>query len=456
MEGVVALFRAALVIFIALEKRLRGIYTIENFIKAVHSYVSSIKNVKQFQNHMNEIYINRDILDRIRSTLYQIKHQHMARLIIKNKPVEDCNDNSPYCFESDEFLHVNDSDFIIRVNNLIGNLKVSYFNPFYGKKLVDKLNKLSLPPLAKKRGDAKVRYSVMNPHDFDLVEAQKLQILPLKQPRISNAITHSLFKDLGKDDRLSDVLDQLLQDDSMSRFENTVDIEPDKKVVDEQALVNRGSSLSGLSCFNDNKDNRKQTFITIHNSCHDVLCFRTKHVCTIEDIESENQNILERLKRNFFNKVATTIINYLGSSIANYLRRKKYHTKNHQKKISNQIKVNPLTLKTTYKLRRTSFDVKKQKRFLSLNLRRPKHFEIGFRRRKTNINLPFTKRLSFNDMSMQNKRDPFLVLENHDNKTMVDDFFDTFDKRYKLSINDYRDSKSPGVRAEKVGIRQFI
>lgn len=455
MEGTIALLRASLVIFNSMGGLLKQIYTFEHSIEAINNYINNIRDTTRFQKDMNAIYMNKTILERIRNTIYNIEHDRFASQNYKNKPKETCNEMTPYCFASDEFFQNRCSDYVIKINNIIGNLKASYFNPFYGKKLVDKVKKLSLPPRIMNIVKDKKGLSVAHILDFDIKNQVKKLHTSIRDGKIEDLLKDDIFKSQQDDDRFSDLMEEDFNEQSIT-ISFTVDREPEKKVVNEQILVNRGSSLSGLSSYKYHKDNIKNLPLLIQTDCNDILCFRTSHGCDLLELESENQSFLDKTKQVFFDKVNQNLMNYLGSTITNHIKRGNKIALDLNKPGFKNKKPNALALKPSYKLRRTSFDVKKQKKFISLNLKRPRHFDLESKKHQAHLYYPRKQTLRVLEMSMQYKIDPLAFLETNDVKTTEDDFFDTFDKRYKFSMNDYLDFQSPRLKPNRMGIKHLI
>ena len=449
-EGSITLFRAALVIFIAMERELLGIFAFDGFIKAVQSRVKELKDVDRFREQMNEIYINDDIIERLRNTLLRKEEGRASLQRLKSKPIEICNEMTPYCFVSDEVTQNHGADFVVKVNNVTENIKANYFNPFYGKKLADKFNKLSLPPLVTKLTNERRRYSMADPRDYIIKEEKRVVHSPTRHRKISNVINESLLRPQNDNTRLSEALDKVLDDDVVYSYDYTVEIEPGKKAVDEQILFNRGSSLSGLSSYRNIKEQAKQLPITMETECYDLLCSRTKHYCELVELNSDHRQLLARTKQIFFDKVNASVANYLGSKITAYITSLPYRTLQPGKGARSPHKARALDIKPTFKLKQTSFDAKRPKRFLSLHLKRPKHFETRSKKRATQL-FSMPKRPSLlMSMSMQHKPEPYVQLDQPDSKVIEEDFFKTFEKRYKFSMNNYLDVNSPLIQPEKV------
>lgn len=420
---------------------LRNIKTFEEFIQLTNEFTDSFTDMDLFRRHLNSVFINKDIIDKIRKTLSRIENAKFRKRLLSSKPAENCNEETPYCFTGRESVCNDNMEFVLKIETLLSDIKTIYFNPYFGQKLTNKVSKLSQPVKVIQIPHDHRRYTEMNFQNYQAIIIDNVEVIN-KSENSNRILNESLFDKNTKSDEFDNIINHIIDDKDVSLYTDHLDAQHVKKVIDEEALINRSSDSS----INDNIEVNKGKLDSILNNIRgyhtNVVCFRTRHKCYLEQRDIGNKSILATVKSQFFVRSNKRLLKHLGKSIERYL--KNTDKKKSVKPCKDQREEGRYSnLMTKHKPRRTSFELKRRPRFYSYEENKTKD-DID-RYNKLKLNEAKGKKNSSNTRKQKEfeKIGPFQILNLESDKILQDELFDQFDKQYQMSFGDLMDIKSP-------------
>lgn len=131
VEGAIAFFRTGLVLLKLLTKDLKNIRDVSEFTMAFEKKVRSLTDIEKFRVRMQDLYINRDLMEVCRTNNIENKQNKFYESPNQRvRGFEKCQENAPYCHWERNAKFKVYQDYLIRVFSLSENIKFNFFDPF--------------------------------------------------------------------------------------------------------------------------------------------------------------------------------------------------------------------------------------------------------------------------------------------------------------------------------------
>ena len=131
-----AYFRACITIFDLMEKEIYKLTDISGFLVLVEDFISNFTNYAIFKQLMEQTYINKDLLSKVRESLIIKEQARYEKMAGESDPAEVCNENTPYCFTNNRKIFIDNNNITLMSESITDNLKINYFNYLDGNKLM--------------------------------------------------------------------------------------------------------------------------------------------------------------------------------------------------------------------------------------------------------------------------------------------------------------------------------
>lgn len=97
-------------------------------VSYINKFVSEFKDVQLFKEHLRNFYINEKLVHHIRRGLIVRETMRYHRSIRRRSNIEPCVISSPYCFFKKDSIFNNDTNIVMRSEDVLINLKPNYFD----------------------------------------------------------------------------------------------------------------------------------------------------------------------------------------------------------------------------------------------------------------------------------------------------------------------------------------
>lgn len=258
-----------------------------------HSLEESVDLLK-FTKVLNSTYIDKDIVEKIRSICFAGLNADF------NKKTKRKGKN----YQS-----------VIKASDITDNLLPVYFNPFFGKKLTDKLNVLSkkpgclvVPKNHKNYSNLKISFQ-----EEDKSAVISTNTINEQEIELENS-NHCILKNLEPEEKegLNDIFDFIDQDKDISKYSFKFEEKQGMRKVNEFVLINRRSDTDKLKT---RKNSLFRPSSPIKEDC-DTLIYRFQN----------QQNKKSPEKETFFDKTNKALSDF--HSLQNQEKTKKEAQKN--------------------------------------------------------------------------------------------------------------------------------
>lgn len=252
MEGGTGLYKVVMSLFVCLKRDLLDLDSEEKIRLGLEKLLCNQKRLEQIEKRTTTIFLYKEIIEKVRTSFFDVlnsKHNNKKQKETYKKPA------------------------MLRIKDFTKNLKVRYFDPFYGKKLDDKLKNLSKKPNCLIVPKDYKDYSNINvfhvDHDKSVVMSTNTENEPENSVRSNN---DNILKRLEFDDKKSGfgmIFDCIDQDKDISGYNIKFEEENAKLKVNEKNLINRpGHSLNG------HRSRKVSIFGRMDNNLDDMVIYR--------------------------------------------------------------------------------------------------------------------------------------------------------------------------------------
>lgn len=353
LEGVIAYFKVCIVIFGLVENLLLKITDFGEFFGFFDKFLVSYTDYAGFKTSLDSVFINKELLNKARFTLIS-KETILFKKSFNNNATEKCNTNSPYCFVKKEEVFSEYVNFATKEYNIVDNLKASHFNPYAepGNKIYYNSSALLFHSHFKEfSNDSKTK---------DNSKPEMGSMTDLGFVRNHNNFVNLTESLVHVGTKVKS--DQLLEDMSI----------PTDRLKESVAPSESMDSPSKNVEIDD-----KEPIYNVKNTAHikpinlatnidrNVLCIRSNHVCEFSVLDRQKKEHMQLIKTNFLNSSSKQFEEYIGPFITNlyYKKRSRYAIKlNKIDFVDNSSRLN-----INYRIKRTSFEIRKRHRFISMD-----------------------------------------------------------------------------------------
>ena len=354
MEGVIAYFKVCIIVFGLVQDTLLKITDMGEVFGFFDKYFDEFDDYAGFKAAMDYLFINKELLNKARVTLIA-KETTLYKKTFNKNASERCNANSPYCFVKHEEVFSEHANFVLKEYNIVDNIKAGYFDPYTdSKRRASKSNdEERLHARMHRQTDLAQHYQdskALQKSSTNLrggKSHQRLFISPIKTEKqsFSKKDSGGVEIDSLPTDRLKDSLLPADSIDSPAKRDSPEEKDP---------VYTKYSKLM-----------TKPIDIAKNTDRH-VLCVRTTHTCEFSVLDRQKQEHMNLIRQNFIYNSTKLFDDCVGPFIANLYSKKpsRFAIKLHQIHLPNESR----RAKLNYRIKRTSFEIKKRKRFLSVEV----------------------------------------------------------------------------------------
>lgn len=423
IEGSSCFFKISLVLFELLSDRLKYAIDKTDFAALMTVYIKKVKNIEKFRELIQDTYINKHIIERVRSKLTkQMIQKHKTDFQRLN--CFNCDDFEDFCFTNITFIPKKETHqpaFIIKGDELLDNLKFNFYRPFFEFKLKKKVTKLTLPieTIEKINNLIEQNNSETSVMESDTYEEEELE-----------EIQSATFNKNKRKTSFANILKMIKNDEDIGQYK--LDF---KKREKGQVLsyVKKNKDIDEINT-DPNESFFKAKIDILLFKPNDVLCVRNRHTCYLKKIEREREVLRKERKRKFFKKSNKKLFIYLGEIIKNIILFKE--SRSHISDSENSKLLPIQRFKPIYRLKRTSFELTKPKKFYSLEVSRNNDFI-----QENGDNNVLDQYYLMEDKKLRKSFDRSNIASNELDLLAIDNFFDTFDKQYKFGVETIKTPK---------------
>ena len=419
IEGSISYFKFCIAIFGSLKDKLIKVEDMMDFLMLVNNYLMNIKNIDGFRRLINKIYINQTIIEKLRATLVSYARKRGEWAVEKRKK-DVCHESNPYCQHNFWKKGRARSGSInrLRGDNVVSDLKPYYFKPFAHNE-VD-LSFKALPiRLHRKFSNTDSKMGSRR----DTIIRRSEEYFSFNFDSISPAEDSFSKIEIESKSGLSHIMNLILDDEDISKYDQS----PTKMQLYMARTPQKEEKKRFNQNTNDDVESSYRKGIEFHLNKRDILCVRNKHGCYLRKIDWEKDKLRLKTKKRFFKQNMKKLFKYHGVVFEKHINEKK------------PIKDNSISekeLKPVFQLRRTSFELRRPRRFRSL--------EISRNTDNSNINkkTTFEEFLDFKNNKKLSKPYTFgsYIDPGHSQNLSIDNFFDDLKQRLEFNDNQFQPS----------------